>query len=185
MSSNKGRRVAKRRRQERNAAQQQVATVEGPTSSPAGTADMTAVDSGRGSNEPGSDRVVLSCAGGVTISDVTYASVAEDLMDPSKGVAPFAGLTTTKLRGIYALIMNVYVRVNSEEEFERHKSDIQYLKVRMAYEAGREDAVKAFLAATCLRRLVDDIASFRQFRLYCRYAEALVAYFKFFGGKDS
>jgi CRISPR-associated protein Csm2 len=80
--------------------------------------------------------------------------------------------------------MNIYVKIRTPQEYEDAKPDIQYLKVRMAYEAGREDSVKNFLNNTHLRSLVDGVTSYEQFMLYCRYAEALVAYFKFFGGKD-
>lgn len=119
----------------------------------------------------------------VVVSDTSYASVAEDLMGP---YACGAGkkLTTTKLRSIYALITNVYTQVNTPEEFDQHFSDIQYLKVRMAYEAGRETVVRDFLEVTGLLHLVDAIASFEQFKLYCRYAEALVAFFKYFCRED-
>lgn len=54
----------------------------------------------------------------------------------------------------------------------------------MAYEAGREDAVKGFLEATGLMKAIDELHSYEQFLLFCRYAESLVAYFKFYGGKD-
>lgn len=119
----------------------------------------------------------------VVVSDTSYASVAEGLMGPyMRGAGK--KLTTTKLRSIYALITNMYTRMSTPEEFIQYSSDIQYLKVRMAYEAGRESAVKEFLELTGLLELVNAIASFEQFKLYCRYAEALVAYFKYFGGKD-
>lgn len=123
------------------------------------------------------------------VSSDTYASIAEDLMNrymkQYEGLRAFERLTTTKLRSIYSLIMNNYVKINSQADYEQHKADIQYLKVRMAYEAGREGSVKKFLNQTYLMELVDSIESFEQFRLYCRYAEALVAYFKYFGGRDS
>lgn len=128
--------------------------------------------------------VVLKGPGAFVVSSEDYATVAESLMKRYSEQKDFKWLTTTKLRGIYSLVMNVYVRVNMPEEYERFKPDIQYLKVRMAYEAGRERSVKTFLSMTHLMDLVDAIASFEQFRLYCRYAEALVAYFKFFGGRD-
>ena len=32
--------------------------------------------------------------------------------------------------------------------------------------------------------LLDQVHSYDQFILYCRYAESLVAYFKFYGGKE-
>ena len=96
----------------------------------------------------------------------------------------FDDLTTTKLRSIYGLIMNVYNRINEPSDFEKYQSDIQYLKVKMAYESGRDKTVKQFIDSTYLMEAVSQIKTYEQFLLYCRYAESLVAYFKFFGGKD-
>lgn len=101
-----------------------------------------------------------------------------------RGGVNFPKLTMTKLRGIYGLIMNVYTRINVPEDFEKYKSEIQYLKVKMAYEAGRELSVKDFLDKTFLMHALDYVTSYDEFVLYCRYAESLVAYFKFYGGKD-
>ncbi len=122
---------------------------------------------------------------GKTLSSENYADCAEKLvkayMDKTEARDR---VTTSKLRGIYAYVTNVYTRVNDEADFQRNKGDIQYLKVRMAYEAGREGSVKAFLDATSLRGLLNVVTTYEQFMLFCRYAESLVAYFKFFGGKD-
>ena len=96
----------------------------------------------------------------------------------------FPGLTTTKLRGIYAHIVNLASRIGSQEEFEKLKGDLQYLKVKMAYEAGRESAVKSFFEKTNLMGMLDSVPTYDRFLLYCRYAESLVAYFKYYGGKD-
>ena len=65
-------------------------------------------------------------------------------------------------------------------------SDLQYIKVKMAYESGRERNrdVKEFISQTFLMVLLDQIETYEQFVLYCRYAESLVAYFKFYGGKE-
>ena len=93
-------------------------------------------------------------------------------------------VTMTKLRGIYSLVMNVYTRVNDAADSQRNKGDIQYLKVRMAYESGREASVKQFLEETSLREQLGYITSYEQFMLFCRYAESLVAYFKFYGGEE-
>ena len=127
-----------------------------------------------------------------TISDVTYASTAEELMKQyaqqhgNRGIRRGdRSISTTKLRSIYSLIMNVYTQVNSPEEYASHEKDIVYLKVRMAYEAGREGSVKSFMKATHLMEYVDSITCLEQFMLYCRYVEALVAYFKYFEGRDS
>ena len=125
---------------------------------------------------------------GVILDSYNFAKVAEvrmrDYMKKQEAAPSSQVLTTSKLRGIYALIMNIYTRINSPLDYERCKSEIQYLKVRMAYESGREEAVKGFLEKTKLMAAIDDVNSFEQFKLYCRYAESLVAYFKFYGGKE-
>lgn len=122
----------------------------------------------------------------VSISNANYADKANKIVGEeahSGNRELFGGLTTTKLRTIYAYITNVYSRVD-ETTFKENVSDIQYLKVKMAYEAGRECSVKNFLQKTALLDLLDSVQSYEQFMLYCRYAESLVAYFKFYGGKD-
>jgi CRISPR-associated protein Csm2 len=93
-------------------------------------------------------------------------------------------VTTTKLRKIYAQITNVYTRVTTPEQFEAAKGDIQYLKVKMAYEAGRESKVKTFLEKSRLFEILNSVTTFDKFQLYCRYAESVVAYFKYYGGRD-
>ncbi len=126
--------------------------------------------------------VVMLCK---NLDENTFARVAEAFMTKDGALRKeFGGLTTTKLRGIYGMVMNVYTKINTPEDFDACKSDLQYLKVKMAYEAGREPAVKTFLEITKLMQLIDCVKSYDQFKLYCRYAESLVAYFKFYGGKD-
>lgn len=131
-------------------------------------------------------------SGNTLLNSENYAHVAERRVAENGAETAFRGLTMTKLRKFYGLIMNIYTRINTPADFEKHKSDLQYLKVRMAYEAGREKSeagrekpVKEFLEKTCLMSAIDYIATYEQFVLYCRYAESLVAYFKFYGGKES
>lgn len=131
----------------------------------------------------GNPVVLIASNSGETLNDGNYARCAEKIMDRYSNEG-FGGLTTSKIRNIYSLIMNLYTRIDGEESFQKHRSDIQYLKVRMAYEAGRENSVKFFLDKTFLGRAVDNIKDYDTFVLYCRYAESLVAYFKFYGGRD-
>jgi CRISPR-associated protein Csm2 len=116
------------------------------------------------------------------IDENSYVGFAEAVMKNREN--HFKDLTTTKLRRVYGLITNIYTKINEPADFERYASDIQYLRVKMAYEAGRETAVKEFLSKTYLMKALPSIRSYDQFILYCRYAESLVAYFKFYGGKD-
>lgn len=120
---------------------------------------------------------------GGAIDETNYADWAERIMK-RLSENDFNRLTTSKLRGIYGDIMNVYTKINKREDFEAHRGDLQYLKVKMAYEEGREDSVRKFMEATGLRTFVSHVRDYDTFVLYCRYAESLVAYFKFFGGKD-
>ena len=130
--------------------------------------------------------VSFSFGNGITLNETNYADKAKSYVEKSKDNYGklFGGLTTTKLRSIYGLIMNVYNRINEPSDFEKYQSDIQYLKVKMAYESGRDKTVKQFIDSTYLMEAVSQIKTYEQFLLYCRYAESLVAYFKFFGGKD-
>ena len=135
----------------------------------------------------GKPKVYLSLTEKTAITDLNYAKAAEVLVDSLKGDntrTPFGGLSMSKLRSIYGLITNVYTRVNTADDFEECRSDLQYIKVKMAYESGREGAVKEFVSRTGLMAALDQIATYDQFILYCRYAESLVAYFKFYGGKE-
>ena len=97
----------------------------------------------------------------------------------------FGRLSTSKIRGIYGLITNVYTRITDETSFEENKTDLQYIKVKMAYECGRDRNVDSFIKGTGLMTAIDSITAYDQFILYCRYAESLVAYFKFYGGKEN
>ena len=137
-----------------------------------------------------SNSVSIKLTEKISLTSENYAIFAERIMQASENNKDgwFASLSTSKIRGIYALIMNVYTRITDEETFEKNKTDLQYIKVKMAYESGRETnkktRVKEFIQGTGLMAALDVITTYDQFILYCRYAESLVAYFKFFGGKE-
>ena len=125
------------------------------------------------------------------ITDLNFAFFAEQFIVPPdrntrKRQLAFPRLSMSKLRSIYGLITNIHARVNTPEDLEACMSDLQYIKVKMAYESGRErnEDVKEFISMTYLMDLLDQIQTYEQFVLYCRYAESLVAYFKFYGGRE-
>lgn len=135
--------------------------------------------------------VALKIPGRGVITDLTFAKNAEAIIAPlnkasGKRAFAFSRLSMSKLRGIYSLITNIHARVNTPEDLNACMSDLQYIKVKMAYESGRERNrdVKEFISQTFLMVLLDQIETYEQFVLYCRYAESLVAYFKFYGGKE-
>ena len=129
--------------------------------------------------------VLLKFRDNSTLSSINYANFAEKRIISLKGDnGRFGGLTTSKLRSIYALIMNIYTRVNVPEDFQTCISDLQYLQIKLAYESGRDRSVHKFIKETLLMEAIKYIKSYEQFIVYCRYAESLVAYFKFYGGRD-
>lgn len=98
-------------------------------------------------------------------------------------------LTTSKIRNILSLVSDLYndaQRYRSEELSEDLYNRVQYLKMRMAYEAGRENTVKDFLEAADLLKEINKIGKSKKALLeFCHYMEALVAYHKFYGGKEN
>ena len=78
---------------------------------------------------------------------------------------------------IYNEVVHESGEVLSSESQER----IQYLRLRIVYESGRETSVKDFVQKLNIRRTKKVKDSKSQFLLFCRYMEALVAYRKFSG----
>ena len=59
------------------------------------------------------------------------------------------------------------------------------LKMKIAYNAGRERIVKDFVEKSCLMQYLDEVGdSSDKLITFCHYAEALVAYHKFYVGEE-
>ena len=59
--------------------------------------------------------------------------------------------------------------------------------MRIAYEAGRDKdhSVRNFVEKAELFKIIDEIGENKEnLMLFCRYMEALVAYHRYYGGKD-
>ena len=65
-------------------------------------------------------------------------------------------------------------------------SAVKYLKVQLAYQAGREPKkVQPFVETARLKERIDAIGTdLRAYEDFAHYVEALVAYHKFYGGED-
>ena len=64
--------------------------------------------------------------------------------------------------------------------------EIRYLQVKLVYQARDKGVVKKFIEEAKLLTFVKDIGnSIVKFEKFCRYVEALVAYHKYYGGKDA
>ena len=64
-------------------------------------------------------------------------------------------------------------------------SEVKYLKVKFAYQAGRMREVREFGEMAQIKERIDRVGdSFREYQCFARYMEALVAYHKYYGGRD-
>lgn len=64
-------------------------------------------------------------------------------------------------------------------------AEVKYLKVKLAYQSGREPSVKAFEREAGLLKEISSIGrDLNKYMNFARYVEALVAYHKYYGGKD-
>lgn len=97
-------------------------------------------------------------------------------------------LTTSKIRNLLSMTAELYTAAQQqrgETLSAEIQGRVQYLRMRVAYEAGRDMTVKIFVEKAELLELLKDIQSDRKkLLLFCRYMEALIAYHRYCGGLD-
>ncbi len=102
---------------------------------------------------------------------------------------PVAMVTTSKIRNLLAMTDDIYNEVtNLQEErlSEEIKSRIEYLRVRFIYECGREQTVRDFVEEAGIIEILKSLDGTRKdYILFTRYMESLVAFHKYYGGKDN
>jgi len=98
-------------------------------------------------------------------------------------------LTTSKIRNLLSMSTDIYNEVihdNQEHLSEEIQGRVQYLRLRVVYEAGREKVVKDFIEKAHIVELISAIGKSRgKLLLFCNYMEALTAYHKYQGGRDN
>ena len=122
----------------------------------------------------------------VKLTDQEYVDRAEGVIKKLDDERKL--LTTSKIRNLLSMISSLYDEVRrstSDKLSAEAMSQIQYIRLHFAYEAGRDKNVKAFVEEADILRHIKDIGDSKaQFMLFCRYMEALVAYRKYLGGRD-
>lgn len=97
-------------------------------------------------------------------------------------------LTTSKIRNILSMTSDIYndvINLQSDALSSEITSRIEYLRLRCIYEAGRDKVVKDFIEKSQLIGVIKEInGSKKNYILFNRYMEALVAFHKFYGGDD-
>ena len=123
----------------------------------------------------------------VPLDGKKYVDTAETVIQALRGNKGGL-LTTSKIRNLLSMISSLYDEVRRERAdklSEDDQSRIQYIRLHFTYEAGRDPKVKDFVTEADIFAHVKDIGDSKEkFLLFCKYMEALVAYHRFYGGKE-
>ena len=134
------------------------------------------------------------------LDEKTYVDQAENVLkelskpgtDKMGNKRPAQLVTTSKIRNILSMAADIYDNVlqNSSSELSSDiVGRIEYLRVRMIYEAGRDgdkSPTRRFIDESHLLDYVKMISNDKKkFILFYRYMEALVAFHKYYGGKEN
>ena len=124
------------------------------------------------------------------IDELNHVDAANNVILALKNDDKFGKLTltTSKIRNLLSMTSALYTDAQQQREDKlstEMQSRVQYLRMRVAYEAGRDQTVKSFVVKA---ELLEQLSAIRDDRkkllLFCRYMEALVAYHRFHGGQD-
>lgn len=129
------------------------------------------------------------------INETNYVEEAENVIKKlSSKKNPRTGkveqmVTTSKLRNLLSMTSDIYNEVleKSEDKLDSELTGrIEYLRVRFVYEAGREPKVKDLVNEAKILEILKEINQSRKnYILFSRYMESLVAFHRFYGGKDN
>ena len=103
---------------------------------------------------------------------------------------PVPMVTTSKIRNLLAMTSDIYNETLGLPQGplpERLRSRIEYLRVRFIYECGKdqEGKVKDFVETAGILEILREVRGEKaNFILFNRYMEALVAFHRYYGGKD-
>lgn len=113
-----------------------------------------------------------------------YVDFAEKLMKTRS-----RQITTSKLRNILSLLMDVYnteILRTEVELSEESQVKLQMARIRIAYECGRDRNTKEFVEGAYLLPWLKAVGSSREQAIrYIHYLEAIVAYHRFWGGREN
>ena len=98
-------------------------------------------------------------------------------------------ITTSKIRNLLSLVSGIYdaEKLRTAQELTPDSiSRVGMMRIRTAYEAGRDDTVKTFVEKARLLQYMKGIGSSREDLIrFAHYMEALVAYHRFYGGREA
>ena len=137
------------------------------------------------------------------LTQLNFASLAEDVIQNKimkKGgknpreTSETPMITTSKIRNMLELTNTLYnklIKYRDEELSDEIMSYIQYVRMKFAYEYGRDynerkkTPVSDFIKEAKIIGHLESIGKSReQALIFCKYMESLVAFHKYHGGRD-
>lgn len=113
-------------------------------------------------------------------------NLAEESKEKNRGKVNI--VTTSKIRNLLAMTADIYNQVvtSSQETLsEELNGRVEYLRVRFMYECGRETKVREFVQKAEILEILKEIKqSKKNYLLFSKYMEALIAFHRYYGGKD-
>ena len=116
-------------------------------------------------------------------ADLVIHTLDSDKKQLNNGKIKFK-LTSTQIRNLAALTSNLFDESKTKNDIEELREKISYLRIQFVYQSGREPAVEDFVKKAGLLEALTEIQDIPSLQRFCRYMEALIAYFKFNGGRD-
>lgn len=118
------------------------------------------------------------------LDELTYVKQAEDVINKlEKNNKGELKPTTNKIRNMLTLINELYNKaryIKGNKLDTALQSHIQYVKMRLVYEGGRDHDVKDLLQKSDLLSYLDSVGDSKEALIrLCHYMEALVAYHKY------
>jgi CRISPR-associated protein, csm2 family len=120
------------------------------------------------------------------LTDDNYVDKAEKViksLNRNKRDPKLFVLTTSKIRNLLNLTSTLFDE-SKVREYKDLADKIAYLRVQFVYQSGRETSVKDLVKKAEILDILKEINNKESLQRFCRYMEALVAYFRFYGGKD-
>lgn len=123
------------------------------------------------------------------LTNINYVDRAEDvILKLKESGGGRIRLTTSQIRNILTITSTIYDNAKRKKGplDEEELMSVQLLRTKFVYESGRDRNVEQFIQIADLINLIKSIGDSREkLILFCKYMEALVAYHRFEGGKDS
>lgn len=135
----------------------------------------------------------------ITFTDEHYVDEAEEVIKycqknhfKALGSRGKDEVTYSQLRNLLGMTSAIFDATNIAD-LKTVYEKLTYFRIQLVYTAGRNEAMKSFIETSHLLEVVKEIdqkraddekEQRREIIRLCKYMEALVAYFKYYGGKD-